>query len=105
MWLPLWQRKHKPGQLKSSADYRAGQVGGELGHVGLFAAGEAAAYAASISTNSLRASVGIGSPAARQFSKLNWLHVCCSALPRGRPLADTSWQCRDAGDITAILFL
>ena len=54
--------EHEPGPLESGADVPAGQVGGELGQV---AAPTVFLYAASTSTNSLPASVGIGSPASR----------------------------------------
>jgi hypothetical protein len=58
--------KNEPGALQSGADFTTGQIGGELGHV--VRAGKLFPYAASISMNSLPASVGIGSPASRQSS-------------------------------------
>ena len=107
MWLPLWRRKHKPGPLKSSADFRAGQVGGKLGHVGLFAAGEAAAYAASISTNSLAClcRYRIAGSVAVFDVKLTGFTYVAQRFRAVVPLADRSWQCRDFGDMTAIPFL
>ena len=52
--------KHETGALQSPPDFATGQAGGET---------RQGAYAASTSTNSLPASVGIGSPALRQSSK------------------------------------
>jgi len=57
--------KDKAGALQGRAYFPAGQVGGKLGHLEM---PTILAYAASTSTNSLPASVGIGSPASRQSS-------------------------------------
>jgi hypothetical protein len=53
--------KNEANTLNRPSHVAAGQVGGQLGHKG-------ATYAASTSTISLPASVGMGSPATRQSS-------------------------------------
>jgi hypothetical protein len=61
--------ENEPGSFEGSADFEAGEIGGKSGHVATpRGAKKVSAYAASISTNSLPASVGTGSPASRQSS-------------------------------------
>lgn len=67
--------------------------------------GKVSAYAATISTNSLPASVGMGSPASRQSSTLNGFTDIAPRFVAGVALADASRQRRHAGNLAAIFFL
>ena len=58
----------EPSALKGGADLKAGHIGWQFSHVAISREYKVSAYAATISTNSLPASVGMGSPASRQSS-------------------------------------
>jgi hypothetical protein len=58
----------EPSALKGGADLEAGHIGWQFSHVAISRGCKFSAYAATISTNSLPASVGMGSPASRQSS-------------------------------------
>jgi hypothetical protein len=68
MWLPAWRRKMNPARSRAVRTSRPDRSVGSLATWRFFPAGKVSAYAASISTNSLPASVGTGSPASRQSS-------------------------------------